>query len=443
MFWQQFQESLNISDMERLTDRPTCPYSKIGAEFDPFCDVQVANPYPFYARARREEPVFFSSILRTWYVTRYDDIITVLNDSRRFSSADAVNSPFDYVPSCKGGIRTSWRSEASLLNRGLGANSLYPLQRISHDWIRRALKKAFTKGQIADLETRIRDIANDLIDRLLIHGRAEFVSDFSRPLPMRVILNVLGAPENDTIKLKRWGEDWIALASRELATQEQGKTVSRLSECQEYWLALIEERRARPQNDLVSILIAASQREETPTSAEQIVNACSVFALAGHETTTNLLSICLYRLLSIPEQWQLVCHDRTNVPRAIEETLRADTSVPALMRTTTETVELGGVRIPQGARLALSFASANHDEAYFSDAARFELRREDATRHLAFGRGIHSCLGAPLARIEGRVALELLIERLPGLRLATGRHIAFMVNPIHRGLKELPIEWTV
>ena len=177
----------------------------------------------------------------------------------------------------------------------------------------------------------------------------------------------------------------------------------RLLQSQNYWTDLLEQRRTQPSEDL--------------------------------------LGNCLYQLLRLPGQWRLIREDRANIPRALEETLRRDTSVHALMRTTTRPVELGGVQLPQGARLALLFASANHDEAYFPDAARFDLHRSNSKNHLAFGHGIHHCIGAPLARLEGRIALELLIERLPGLRLATNQEVTFVVNPVHRGIKELKIEW--
>jgi cytochrome P450 len=313
----------------------------------------------------------------------------------------------------------------------------------SHTTIRRVVIKAFTTGQVADLEPRIRSIANPLIDRFARRGHAEFVREFSFPLPMRVILNVLGAPEDDLMKLKQWADDWIALISVQMTAKQQVSAIARLLESQQYWTDLITEREARPSNDFLSALVAASREEDTPITLHQMVNVCSVIALAGHETTTNLLGNCLYRLLSLPDQWDLVCSDRVNIPRAIEETLRADTSVHALMRTTTEPVTLGAVDLPKGARLALLFASANHDEMYFPDPARFDLRRENGKPHLAFGRGIHFCIGASLARLETRVALELMIERLPGLRLASNQRIVFAVNPIHRGVKELMVEWEV
>src|SRR5579872_6408296 len=393
----------------------SCP--SLGEEFNPFVGQQLADPYAFYARARREEPVFFSPMLRMWYVTRYDDVAKVLNDPARYSSADAVSVPLNFTPETQEAIRTSFLSQSTLTNNDPP----------SHTRIRRIVNKAFTERQVHEMEMSVRSIATDLIDRFAGRGHAEFIGEFSFPLPMRVILNILGAPEEDMLTLKGWADDWIALIARPLTPEEQAQTIGRLMRSQDYWTKLFEARRASPRADLVSSLIAASRAEDTPMSLLQMINACSVMALAGHETTTNLLGICLYRLLSAPEHWPMLRADRSNIPKAIEETLRADASVHALMRTTTEEVELGGVKLPRGARLALLFASANHDEAYFPDAARFDLRRPQMTPHLAFGRGIHFCLGASLARMEGRIALDLLIERLPDLRLAPEQEIEFVV----------------
>jgi cytochrome P450 len=409
------------------------PSSAIGAEFNPFVGSQLADPYPFYARARREQPVFFSPLLRMWYVTRYDDVLTVLKDPARFSSAQAVNVPLDYTPETREAIRTSFLSVGSL------ANNDPP----SHTRIRRLVNRAFTEQRVADLEGSVRAIAAGLIDRFAARGRAELVEELNFPLPMRVILNMLGAPEDDLPRVKRWSDDWMTILSVELSPERQAEVAGRLLDYQRYWTDLIEERRARPRPDLISDMIKASEEEQPPISLLQLVSTCATLTIAGHETTTKLIGHCLYRLLSLPDQRRLVLEDPANIPRAVEETLRADTSVHALMRTTTEPVELGGVALPAGAQVAVLFASANHDEAYFPDPARFDLRREGEKGHLGFGHGIHFCVGAALARLEVRIALELLIQRLPGLRLAPDHEIAYVVNPVHRGLKELHVAWDV
>lgn len=420
-------------DAPRSPAAPTggCPVSRLGAEFNPFHGAQLENPYPFYARARREEPVFYSPVTRLWYVTRYDDIVAVLKDPARFSSAQSVDLPLDFTPETREAIRTSYLSRCSLVDNDPP----------SHTQIRRMVNKAFAARRTSELEARVRAIAAELIDRFAARGHADLVKELAFPLPMRVILDLLGAPAEDLARLKGWSDDWMTLVAVQLTPEQQREVVGRLLESERYWMRLIEERRAQPRDDLLSDLVKASQEEQPPVPLLQLINVCAVLVLAGHETTMNLLGHCVYRLLSAPDQWRLVCEDPANIPRAVEETLRADTSVHALMRTTTEPVEVGGVALPKGAQLALLFASANHDEAHFQDGARFDLRREDATRHIAFGHGIHYCVGAPLARLELRIALELLIERLPGLRLVPDQKLTYVVNPVHRGLKALEIAW--
>ena len=403
----------------------------VGSEFSPFHGAQLADPYPFYARARREEPVFYSPMLGMWYVTRYDDIVAVARDPARFCSSESVDMPLDYTPETRAAIESSFLSHNSLTNNDPP----------SHTKVRGLVNKAFTGRRVAGLEGRIRAIAQDLVDRFAGDGHAELVEQFNFPLPMRVILNVLGAPEADLMTLKQWSDDWMVLLLQQLTPEQQEQIIGRLLESERYWVELIEARRAEPADDLVSDMVRACLDDPDPVGVPMLVNVCSTLVLAGHETTTNLLGNCVYRLLSQPQQWQLVLDDPANAARAVEETLRADSSVQALMRTTTEPVEVGGVQLPKGARVALLFASANHDEAYFADAPRFDLSRQTTRGHLAFGHGIHHCVGAALARLESRIAVELLATRLPGLRLSPDFEPHYETNPIHRGLRQLTVEW--
>ena len=405
--------------------------ASLAEAFNPFAGEQLADPYPVYARLRAEAPVFYSPLLRMWYVTRYDDIVAVLKDPARFSSVAAINTPLDYTEETRRAAQALFITERTLVDNDPPA----------HTSIRRLVSKAFTM-RLPAMEARVRAIAERVIDGFVADGHAEFLSQFAYPVPMRVILAMLGAPEDDMPLIKRWAEDWVTHISIQQTPEQQAATIARLADSQRYWTELIAARRADPRDDLLSDLLAASKSEAIELSNLQIVNLCATLVLAGHETTANVLGHCLHRLLRDREQWNLVLDDPANVARAFEETLRADTSVQALMRTTREPVELGGVTIPAGAQVAMLFASGSHDAAYFVDAARFDLRRESPRTHLAFGHGVHFCLGAPLARIEGRVAIELLARRLPGLRLAE-QEITYVPNPMVRALTALQIEWDV
>lgn len=412
-----------------------CLFSAIGAELNPFHGEQLADPYPFLARARREEPVFFSQLLRMWYVTRYDDIVTVLKDPSRFSSAAAINVPIDYTPETRREIEASFLSEHSLTNNDPP----------SHTLIRRLVNKAFTARKVADLEGRIRAIANDLIDRFVAGGQVDLVQAFSFPLPMQVILSVIGAPEEDMPKIIRWLDEWNELLFVQFPPEQQAEMVGHMAEYEQYWADLVEARRKEPRDDLLTALVKASEDEDTRVPERQLRNICAQLCIAGRDTTAHMLSTLVWRLLSMPAEWRQVCDDPAeNIPKAVDEMVRLDSSVHALMRMTTEPVALGGVQLPKGAWLAVLFASANHDEAYFPGAARFDLQRKSPKTHLAFGQGIHYCVGAPLARAEMRIALDLLIRRLPGLRLAPDQRFEHaMSNPILRGLEELHLRWDV
>lgn len=366
-----------------------------------------------------------------WYVTRYDDIVTVLKDPARFSSAGAVNVPLEYTPDTRRIIQTSFLSHSSLTNNDPP----------SHTNVRRLVNAAFSSIDRLELQERVRGIANELIDGFAGDGRAEFVKQFSFPLPMRVILSLLGAPQDDVARHKQWADDWIKLLLVQMSAQQQAETTARLLESERYWLEMIERRREQPGEDLLSELVELSDASPEPIEPLQMVNTCAVLTLAGHETTTNLLGLCLRRLLGMRDLWAKIEKGGAPIPRIVEEALRADTSVHALMRTTTEAVEIGGVMVPEGEHVALLFASANHDETYFADPSRFDPARRQTKRHLAFGGGIHTCVGAPIARMETQVAMEMLARRLPGLRLTQGQEFRYLANPIHRGLNELYIEW--
>jgi cytochrome P450 len=208
-----------------------------------------------------------------------------------------------------------------------------------------------------------------------------------------------------------------------------------------YLRAMVEERQRHPRGDLLSTLIEARLEGERPLSTVELTNLASVLIFAGNETTTNLISSALLYLLRHPGLWQELRATPAAIPNALEEVLRFDAPVMAMMRTVTEATQLGGVELPAGARLLLLFASANRDESVFEQAERFDIHRPNASRHLGFSHGTHYCVGAPLARLEARIVLELLTERLPNPRLVEGEAITYHPSIIHHGLHHLMVEW--
>jgi len=406
----------------------------IGVTFDPFHGDQLLDPYPVYERARAEEPVFYSEKLKMWYATRYDDIIAITKDPVRFSSAGAIDVPVDHTERTQKAIAASWIAQGSLTNNDPP----------SHDVIRRLVSRAFSLRRVATVESAVQSVVDKFIDGFERDGRVELVHQFNFPATLQIILDHIGVTAEDPMQLRRWSDDWLGINHLPMSPEEQDATMARLLDCQQYWIDFIEERRARPHADLLSDIIRASDQEDTQIPVLQLVNVCMTLYVAGHTTTTDLLSLCMYHLLSDPEQRRLVLEDGANIPRAVEETLRVDSSVHALMRTTTQEVVVRGVRIPAGERIGLLYASANHDEQRFPGGNRiFDLRHDHSAAHLAFGHGIHFCIGAPLARLVARQAISTLFRRLPNLRIGPEHATAYVVNPIHRGLAELRLEWDV
>jgi cytochrome P450 len=396
--------------MCRLTGETPHPDSSIGVEFNPLSGQQLADPYPIYLRARSEEPVFFSSALQAWCITRYDDVVKVLADSERFHSPDDQSASLGF----------------------------------SYDWVRRGFNRAFAPAHMDDLAERIRGIAHRLIDQFVDHGSADFNRVFSSQFPLLVILNLLGASERDASKLQQWGDEWITSMSSNLTSEQQEKISARLLDFRQYIGRLIDAIDERPDSNklnLLSYLVSACRQEKDPPSREGHINACAVMALTGHETTTILLNTCLCRILDDTHQARRILEAPSRIAAMIEETLRFDTPLQSLPRITSTPIEIAGVLIPEGARVEAFVASANHDEAAFACPEQFDLHRQDAKGHLSFGRGAHRCVGAHLARLETRVALEAIMGRLPELQLASGHKINYEIDRIYRGPKELRIQW--
>jgi len=210
----------------------------------------------------------------------------------------------------------------------------------------------------------------------------------------------------------------------------------------EYMAALAEKRSAHPGEDVVSCLLTVHYDEEQPLTKAEVVATLTGVLLAGHETTTNAIGMAVYLLLSQPERWQRVCRHPEDIPSAVEEVLRFDSAVPTFYRTALQEAQVGGVTIPAGDLLLLAYASANRDEVRFANAEQFDLHRSP-NQHLAFGHGVHFCVGAPLARIEGRIAVEVLSQRLPQLRLQPHQQLSYAANLMFRGLTHLTVAWSV
>lgn len=403
----------------------------VANDYDPFAPAQAADPYPQYARARRNCPIFYSPVMRAWMVTRYDDIVNITKDPTRFSSLESNRSTDEIPAEVSEILALGFTNVPGLVNND-------PPR---HTRLRRLANQAFTPRRVTEQEERIREIADELIDSFVADGHADIISAFATPFPMLVICEILGVAGRDIEKIRRWAEDYRTAEQPALSPEERIRCAHSTVALQLYLGALVEDRRGLPRDDLISALIAADTDGETLSTAE-IVSVTFQLLFGGHETTSGLIGIMLLQLARQPEQWAALREDPGLAERAVEEALRRESPVQGLMRTATEDVEIGGVTIPKGARLQLLFASANHDVDESACPERFDIHRaDDAHKHMAFGRGIHFCIGAPLARAEARIALEQISLRLPGLRLAGADPYEYAPSTLFHGLRSLQLEW--
>jgi pimeloyl-[acyl-carrier protein] synthase len=391
--------------------------------FDPYNPEFHANPYPFYHRLRAEDPVHLTP-MGVWVLTRYDDVVTALRDPR-FGRAGFE----PLLEAVYGAPTESGRLQASMLFRDPP----------DHTRLRGLVNKAFTPRVIDAMRPRIQSIVDTLVDRVRPKGAMDVITDLAYPLPVTVICEMLGVPVDDHEAIKQWSADVARsldaigmAADSEIA--ERGRQGRR--GLADYFRGLVAERRKTIRADLLSLLIAAEEQGDKLTEGE-LLSTCMLLFIAGHETTVNLIGNGLYALLRHPDQLRLLRDDPSLIQSAVEELLRYDGPVDRTARITNADVELGGRTLPKGSMVLAAIGAANRDPTHFPDPDRLDITRADS-RHIAFGFGIHFCLGAPLARVEGQIALGTLLRRLPAVALATPK-VEWRESSVLRGLKALPV----
>ncbi|MGL5804608.1 MAG: cytochrome P450 [Xenococcaceae cyanobacterium] len=413
--------------------QPTCPH--LGEKYQPFINPQLEDPYSFYQRARNEEPIFYSPLLKGYVLTRYDHILSVLKDPARFSSADTLAPIAQFPPEVLEVLRQGFPPTRDLVESD-GEN---------HKRLRTPLMKVFAPEKLEAIEPVIYAIANRLVDSFIEDGKAEIVSQFAYPLPLEAILTMYGISLERTADLKKWCYDMNALISSPLKLDKQVECALSFVAMQHYLAGLIEDRRRSPQNDLISSIL------NSDLSMPELVRVLCGLIQAGHKTSSHLIGNALKHLLENRQLWQVICDDsfacvkrnRSLIANVLEEVLRYDAPIPGISRTTTQEVELAGVKLDRGTRIFLMYGSANRDEAQYNRADRFEIERFQQTtpNHLAFGHGIHHCIGSSLARREGRIALEVLSQRLPNLKLCPNQEFTHIPTMFFRGYTSLYVEW--
>jgi cytochrome P450 len=420
-------------------DTSTTPPPVDLASFNPFDPATLQCPFPHYAAMREEAPVHEVAGLGMYMVTRHDLVLEVVRDHATFSNQFGQTS----MPLPDGDRERMMEVFAEGYPR---VSTMLTADPPDHTRYRRLVTKAFTPKEIASLEPAIRAITSMLIDSWIDRGRIEFVHDFAVPLPVRVIAKALNVPDERLDDFKKWSDDSIAGIGTALGLEGRLEAERGVNEFQHYFAAQIEQRRTAPQDDLLTNLLNArvsdADVDDRPLDMPEMLSILQQLLVAGNETTTKMLTEMVRLLAEHPEEWRRVQADPSRVEAVVEETLRLSTPTQGMFRIATRDVTLGGVDIPAGARVVVAYCSANRDETLFTDPDGFDPDRAHLKDHLAFGKGIHFCLGAALSRLEGKVALEELSKRLDTLTLPASNRFEYFPSFMLRGLTSLDLEFT-
>ncbi|HSB00320.1 MAG TPA: cytochrome P450 [Anaerolineales bacterium] len=389
-----------------------------------------ANPYPFYAQLRSQDPIHWDEEFGFWVLTRYADIASVYQDPR-FSRAQGLQSGFEHLPA-------SEQTIAEPVYRCFSKTMFYS-DPPYHTRLRGLVNKAFTPTAVEQMRPYVQRTVDTLLDAMPGNGEIDFIHDFAYPLPILVISQMLGLPTEERGQFKKWSDDLFAiLGSVPHSPELMEGAASSLVALTEYITKLSKARREQPRADLLTALVEATEAGERLTQEELVANMIILLS-AGHETTINLIGNGLLALLKNPDQMQKLRDEPGLVASAVEEMMRYDNPVQIAYRSAAEDVEMGGKYIRKGQLINSILAAGNRDPEHFSEPDRFDITRDEG-RNLGFGLGIHFCLGAPLVRLEAQTAFTTLLHRFPKLSLAT-EDLEWQEHPIFRGVKSLPVEF--
>jgi len=388
-------------------------------EFSPYSYDIHEDPYPTYRALRDHAPVYRNETLGFWAVSRYADVVAAFKDPLTFSNAEGVS------------LERSSAGKASALA------SFLAMDPPRHDQMRALVSRGFTPRRVADLEPRIRALTTEHIDAFVTTGQCDAIQDLAAKLPMDVVSELLGVPPADRDPLRHWAD--TVLHREEGRADPPPAAIEATGKLIAYFRELVAQRQQRPGTDLASALLAAELDGERLAESD-VIAFLFLMIIAGNETTTKLIGNALYWLWKHPRERQRVRRDPSLIPSWVEETLRYDGSTQMLARAVTRDVELHGQPLRAGDRLLLLIGAANRDERVFPDPDTYDILR-DTSQHVAFGKGTHFCLGASLARLEARIALEAIQARLPDFEIDASRLVRVHSANV-RGFASMPITFT-
>jgi cytochrome P450 len=377
--------------------------------FDPLDADVIDDPYAAWDDIRHRAPVVYIPLIDRYLAVSYDAVRSILRDTAQLSSHDVIEL---------GEVPEALRDR---LPHG------YPIQYPAlintdpprHTFLRKLAQQAFTVGRVKAMEPEIRAVATGLIDGFAGDGEVELVADYAVPMSAIVLCRMLGVPAGEAARFRGFARVIVELTSMGTSPERRVELTHAAADFHDYVAGLVEERRAHPRDDLFTALLHAEDPDDGAVLTDpSVISIVAQLIVAGHETTATLIGNMVWLLLRDRDRWEEVRADRRLVPAAVEESLRRMAPIKHLTRTATRDVEIEGVTVPRGARILVGFGAANTDPEHFPDPLRFDVHRAGGSPHVAFGRGTHFCLGAPLARLEGQVALECLLDRVPDLRLS-------------------------
>jgi pimeloyl-[acyl-carrier protein] synthase len=401
-------------------------------KFNPFLHEFNVDPYPMYRRLQAENPICRSIVRGDWVLTRYDDVKTVLRD-RRVSVLDrsqSIQAKNKYIQ--KQGKNFYALADAS-------SKLLMYINPPDHTRLRALINKDFFGGVIKSMRPQIQEIVDECLDTALYKGDIEIIGDLAEPLPVKVIATMLGVPSNDAQdSLHQWSRILSRVIEPLISLEDYEAMNKATLEFYEYFRYLISQREKAPQDDLISHLITA-KNEGKKLSIEEVLSTCMLLFVAAEETTVNTIGNGILALLHHPDQMDKLKEEPRFIQTAVEEILRYDSPAQMTFRIATENLKIGNQVIRKGERIILYLGAANRDSAKFPAADQFDILRQE-NDHLAFGDGIHHCLGAALGRIQAEIAINTLVQKLPDMKLGVDK-LEWRKSFTLRGLKALPVNF--
>ena len=394
-------------------------------------DEFLDDPYPLLRLLQEENPVYWSESIGGWIITRYDDIVPTFRDVAHFSNYGRFAKAVEYLPS-------EDRKKLEPFENHYRQKSLLQSDPPDHTRLRALMTKPFSAMNVEAMRPRIKKIAHGVIDSVVRRGGMDVIRDLAYPLPFSVLGAVMGLPEKRHNEIKHWADEILLFQGMNrppVALLERSQAA--LLAMRSFLTDLVNEKRHNPADDVISQLVAA-EAEGNRLTEQELVYTCVTIMGAGHETTTSLIGNGLYTMLSHPQQWRRLRRNPALLTSAIEEMLRYESPVARQPRVIREDVELGGKKLLKGQVAFQMLNAANRDPAHFPNPDMFNIERQN-NKHLAFGMGIHHCLGAGLARVEAQEVFTAIIERLPNIRLVNENAVWDRHKPNSRMLHALPV----